>query len=192
VARERATFASLVAAIAAFVALQAYLSGKLGVPKWTAWLAFIPPLLVFLWKTVPRLIEWRHERVFVESGQKDAAKSQNGSASAASYFLIRPYDEEDRGKYARADRMHVIVLDWLKKTDERILILTGSSGTPQEQPTPDHRADAAQNHLEIGKCIASASPALELYCITEGFPKPAGRIQQRCTRFFMLSITSER
>jgi hypothetical protein len=29
---------------------------------------------------------------------------------------------------------------------------------------------------------------LDLYCITEGFPKPAGRIQQRCTRFFMLSI----
>jgi hypothetical protein len=32
---------------------------------------------------------------------------------------------------------------------------------------------------------------LELYCITEGFPKPAGRIQRRCTRFFMLSLAGE-
>jgi hypothetical protein len=32
---------------------------------------------------------------------------------------------------------------------------------------------------------------LELYCSTEGFPKPAGRSQQRCTRFFMLSSLGE-
>jgi hypothetical protein len=32
--------------------------------------------------------------------------------------------------------------------------------------------------------MASAGPALEPYCTTEGFPKPAGRIQQRYTRFF--------
>jgi hypothetical protein len=33
---------------------------------------------------------------------------------------------------------------------------------------------------------------LELYCITERFPKPAGRIQQRCTWFFMLSVLTSR
>jgi methylthioribose-1-phosphate isomerase len=31
-----------------------------------------------------------------------------------------------RSKFARADNVHVKVLDWLQKTDERILILTGS------------------------------------------------------------------
>jgi hypothetical protein len=32
--------------------------------------------------------------------------------------------------------------------------------------------------------MASADPTLEPYCITEGFLKPAQRIQQRCTRLF--------
>ena len=95
-------------------------------PKWTAWLAFILPVLVFLWKTAPRLLEWRHKRVFVKSAQKDATKS-NASASAASLFdCIGPYGEERRDRYARADNMHKTVLAWLQKTDERILILTGS------------------------------------------------------------------
>jgi hypothetical protein len=38
-----------------------------------------------------------------------------------------------------------------------------------------------------GKCTASAGPAWEPYCATEGFPKPAKRIQRRCTQFCMLS-----
>ena len=74
------------AAITAFVGFRAALSRiGCGVPKWTAWLAFILPVLVFLWKTAPRLLEWRHKRVFVKSAQKDATKS-NASASAASLF----------------------------------------------------------------------------------------------------------
>jgi hypothetical protein len=121
-------FVSLGVAITAFVAFQAILADKLGVPKWAAWLAFIPPVVVFLCKTVPRLLEWRHERVFVITAEKDATKAIT-SASAASYFLIGPYGEERRGKYMRADGMHVTVLDWLQKTDERTLILTGLSGT---------------------------------------------------------------
>jgi Leucine-rich repeat (LRR) protein len=124
----RQYFIALPLAIGAFLAFRTYVVDTLHWPKWTAWLAFIPPLLVFVFKTVPRLQEWWHERSFIKSAQRDAVKPIP-SASAASYFLIGPYGEERRGKYARADDVHVKVLDWLQKTGERILILTGSSGT---------------------------------------------------------------
>ena len=121
----RQYFISLVAALGAFIAFKAFVVQKLGWPEWTAWLSFIPPVIVFLSKTVPRLIEWRHKRSFIKGAQKDATTSTT-FASAASYFLIGLYGEERRGKYARcADGMHVTVLDWLQKTDERILILIG-------------------------------------------------------------------
>jgi hypothetical protein len=38
--------------------------------------------------------------------------------------------------------------------------------------------------------MASADPTLEPYCITEGFLKPAERIQQRCTRLFSRQPTT--
>jgi hypothetical protein len=114
-------FLSLAAAISAFVAFQAFLAEQLHVPKWTAWLAFIPPVLVFLFRTVPRLLEWRHKRVFIKTAEEDVVK-QGVSGSAGSYFLIGPYGEDRREKYARADDMHVTVLHWLQNTDEQILI----------------------------------------------------------------------
>jgi Leucine-rich repeat (LRR) protein len=99
---------------------------------WSNWvadtIAIIPPLLVFVCQTLPRLIKQRRERVFIKSAEREAANPQI-SASAAPYFLIGPYGEERRDTYARADNMHKTVLDWLRKTDEQILILTGSSGT---------------------------------------------------------------
>jgi hypothetical protein len=77
---------------------------------------------------VPRLIEWRRKRVFVVAAEKDAG-TQKTSGNTEPYFLIGPYGEEQRGRYTRADCVHATVLRWLQKTDERILILTGSSGT---------------------------------------------------------------
>ena len=124
----RQYFIALPLAIGAFLAFTNYVADVLHWPKWTAFLAFVPLLLVFLFKTVPRLIEWRHQRVFIKSAERDAAKPMP-RASAASYFLIGPYGEERRSNFARADNVHVKVLDWLRRTDERIVILTGSSGT---------------------------------------------------------------
>jgi hypothetical protein len=121
----RQYFISLVVALGAFIAFKAFVVEKLGWPECIAWLSFVPPVIVFPWKTVPRLIEWRHKRSFIKGSQKDATTSTS-FVSAASYFLIGPYGEERCGKYARADGMHITVLDWLH---ERILILTGSSGT---------------------------------------------------------------
>jgi Leucine-rich repeat (LRR) protein len=124
----RQYFVALVAALTAFLAFKTFVADKLGWPGWTAWLAFAPPVAVFLWTTVPRLVEWRRKRVFIVTAQKDAA-TPKGSEGAEPYFLIGPYGEEQRTRYTRADGMHVTVLRWLQKTDERILILTGSSGT---------------------------------------------------------------
>lgn len=124
----RQYFVSLVAALSAFLAFQAFVISKLGWLDWTAWFAFVPPVIVLFWTTVPRLFELRRKRVFIETAQKDAATPKS-TEGAEPYFLIGPYGEEQRGRYTRADGMHVTVLRWLQKTDEIILVLTGSSGT---------------------------------------------------------------
>jgi hypothetical protein len=124
----RQYFVALVAALAAFLAFKAFVADKLGWSDWTAWLAFFPPVAVFFWTTVPRLLEWRRKRVFVVTAQKDGAIPKS-SEGVERYFLIGPYGEEQRTRYTRADGMHITVLRWLQRTDERILILTGSSGT---------------------------------------------------------------
>ncbi len=119
----RQYFVTLPLALGAFLAFKTFVIEKLGLPEWTAWLAFIPPLLVFLFRTVPRLVERRHEQMFIK-----CAKGEK-NASPASYFLIGPYGEDRRDRFTRADGMHVTVLEWLRKADEQILILTGLSGT---------------------------------------------------------------
>jgi hypothetical protein len=87
-------FVSLVAALAAFLTFKIFVAGKIGWPDWTPWLAFIPPLFVFLWKTVPRLLEWRRNRVFIKSAKNEEAKPRV-SRSVTSYFLIGPYSEAE-------------------------------------------------------------------------------------------------
>src|SRR5215469_3761714 len=119
----RQYFLTLSLVVAAVLAFRTVLIQQLGWPEWSIALAFIPPLLVFAFRTVPRLIErWREERFI-----KIAAGST--VTGAGSYFLIRPYGEEERTRYARTDGMHTSVLDWCRKTNESILILTGLSGT---------------------------------------------------------------
>src|ERR1700731_4290495 len=66
-------FVSLVAALAAFSTFKLFVAGKIGLPDWTPWLACIPPLFVFLWKTVPRLFEWRRNQVFIKSAENEEA-----------------------------------------------------------------------------------------------------------------------
>src|SRR6266853_5885301 len=71
----RQYFITFVAALGAFIAFKAFVIEKLSWPEWIAWLSFIPPVIVFLWKTVRRLIEWRHKRSFNEGAKKDATTS---------------------------------------------------------------------------------------------------------------------
>ena len=64
------------ASIVAFGVLQ----GQIARIDWTNWIAdivaVIPPLLVFVCQTLPRLIKQRRERLLVESSQRDIANSQ--------------------------------------------------------------------------------------------------------------------
>ena len=119
----RQYFLTLALVITAVLALKELAIERIGLPEWTLVFAFIPPLLVFLFRTIPRLIQTRHEQTFI----KIAINSK--VTGPTSYFLIRPYGEEERKRYARADGMHTAVLDWCRNTDESILILTGLSGT---------------------------------------------------------------
>jgi uncharacterized membrane protein YgcG len=45
------------------------------------------------------------------------------------YFRLHAYDETDRQRFDRADNAHIQVLEWLRRTSEPVLYLTGRSGT---------------------------------------------------------------
>jgi hypothetical protein len=114
--------------IAAFDKLQSQIARL----DWSNWVAdtvvVIPPLLVFVCQTLPRLIKQRRERLLVESSQRDIANPQP-PATEADYFYIGPYPPSRRPRYDRADELHKEVLNWLKGTKETISVLTGFSGT---------------------------------------------------------------
>jgi hypothetical protein len=119
----RQYFLTLGLVVAAVLAFRTVLIQKLGLPEWSIALAFVPHLLVFVFRTVPRLIERWHEDRFIKVA---AGPKVTGGGS---YFLIRPYGEEERERYIHADAIHLTVPDWCRKTDESILILTGPSST---------------------------------------------------------------
>jgi Leucine-rich repeat (LRR) protein len=120
-------------AVAAFGGLQAAIA-KFHFPSWCLWLAPALPLLVFLFKTVPRWRRERLERILVQLSQHSDATSPSVTDSFDGYFLIGPYPEERRRPFRRADGMHKTVLrwvrqSWLSQSRECVLVLTGNSGT---------------------------------------------------------------
>jgi hypothetical protein len=100
--------------------------------NWSNWVAdtvaVIPPLLVFVCQTLPRLIKQRQQQLLVESSQRDLANRQP-PVTEADYFYIGPYPAFRRPRYDRADGVHREVLSWLKGTKETVTVLSGSSGT---------------------------------------------------------------
>ena len=104
------------------------------VPKidWTNWvlngIAVIPPLLVFLCQTLPRLINEHRCKILAESSKRENANHRT-TVTEADYFSVAPYSESRRQRYDRADGVHKEVLIWLKRTQEPIGILSGLSGT---------------------------------------------------------------
>ena len=120
------------AAFAASIAAFGVLQGQIAKIHWTNWVAdvvaLIPPLLVFICKTLPRLIKQRRERLLVESSQRDIENPQP-PVTEADYFYIGPYPASRRPRYDRADGIHKEVLNWLKGTKETVTVLSGFSGT---------------------------------------------------------------
>ena len=119
-------------AFAASIAAFGVLQHQIAKIDWTNWVAeivaIIPPLLVFLFKTLPRLIkEHRGERL-VESSKREIVNPRP-TITEADYFYIGPYPESRRQRYDRADGVHKEVLSWLKKTKEPVVVLSGLSGT---------------------------------------------------------------
>jgi hypothetical protein len=116
------------ASIVAFGVLQ----GQIARIDWSNWVAdtvaVIPPLLVFVCQTLPRLIKQRRERLLVKSSQRDLANPQP-PVTEADYFYIGPYPASRRLRYNRADGLHKEVLNWLKGTKETVIVLSGFSGT---------------------------------------------------------------
>jgi hypothetical protein len=116
------------ASIVAFGVLQ----GQIARIDWSNWVAdtiiVIPPLLVFVCRTLPRLIKERRNRVLVESSKREIVNPRP-AVTEADYFYIGPYPESRRLRYDRADGVHKEVLTWLKGTKEPIVVLSGLSGT---------------------------------------------------------------
>jgi hypothetical protein len=70
----RQYFLTLALVVAAVLAFRTVLIQKVGLPEWSLVFAFVPPLLVFVFRTMPRMIQRRHEDRFV----KIAAASKFG------------------------------------------------------------------------------------------------------------------
>ena len=120
------------AAFSASIVAYGVLQRQIARIDWSNWvaaiLAAIPPLLVFVCQTLPRLIRQRRERLLVESSQRDVANPQP-PAGEADYFYIGPYPDSRRLRYDRADGIHKEVLSWLKSTKENVVVISGFSGT---------------------------------------------------------------
>jgi hypothetical protein len=62
----RQYFFTLGLVVTAILAFRTVLIQKLGWPEWSITLAFVPPLLVFVFRTVPRVIQRWHEERFIK------------------------------------------------------------------------------------------------------------------------------
>lgn len=119
-------------AFAASIAAFGVLQHQIAKIDWTNWIAdivgVIPPLLVLLCQTVPRLIKEHRGKILVESSKREVVNPRP-AITEADYFYIGPYPESRRQRYDRADGAHEEVLSWLKGTKEPVVVLSGLSGT---------------------------------------------------------------
>jgi Leucine-rich repeat (LRR) protein len=119
---------AFVASIAVFALLAHHVPKIDGTNLFVGVIASIPPLLVFLCQTLPRLINEHRYRVLVETSKRESVNLR-ATVTLADYFSIAPYSESRRQRYDRDDGLHKEVLTWLKGTRESVVILSGLSGT---------------------------------------------------------------
>jgi hypothetical protein len=120
------------AAFAASIVAFGVLQHQIDKINWTNWVAdavaIIPPLLVFICKTIPRLIFEHRNQILVQTSKQENVKPRK-ALPEADYFYIGPYPESRWQRYDRADGVHIEILNWLKETKESVVILSGLSGT---------------------------------------------------------------
>jgi Leucine-rich repeat (LRR) protein len=119
-------------AFLASIAVFGLLADQIAKIAWNNWVVYvvasIPALLVFLCRTLPRLINEHRYKILAESSKRETANHRT-TVTAADYFSVAPYSESRRQRYDRADGVHKEVLTWLKGTQESVVILSGLSGT---------------------------------------------------------------
>jgi Leucine Rich repeats (2 copies) len=124
-----AAFLSLVLLVLGFViaikvSLHQFPDLELAIPTWAYGILFG---LCFLSVVAQVVLEWRAER---NRAALQALAVKIG-AEQAGYFRIGPYQDaaEDRAKFSRPDHAEQKVLEWLKKSTQVPLYLTGDSGS---------------------------------------------------------------
>ncbi len=109
-------------AIAVKIGLSQFLGVDLGLPA-------VGILIGLLFFTVAAqiVLEWRAER----NRAALLALAVKVGTEQTGYFRIGPYQDtaEDRAKFSRPDRAEQKVMDWLKKSAQTSLYLTGDSGS---------------------------------------------------------------
>lgn len=87
-------------------------------------IAATPVLATIGFDAFPKLLRYWRKRKLIDNGIR-------GKLIEPAYFRIQPYDEsdQDQKRYTRADKAHEEVLEWVKDTDEKVLYLTGRSGS---------------------------------------------------------------
>jgi hypothetical protein len=110
-------------AVAAKLGLQKFLD-VVTLPRWVYGMLIGLPFLAVLAQVVQEWLAQRN-RATLQALAVKAGVEQTG------YFRIGPYldSAEDRTKFSRADRAEYKVLEWLKKSTEFPLYLTGDSGS---------------------------------------------------------------
>jgi formylglycine-generating enzyme required for sulfatase activity len=111
----------LILAIAANDSLRKFLNIELGV--WTTYGMLIG---TFLAVVAQAALEWRADR----NRRMLQALAVKPGTKQTGYFRIGPYQDtvEDRTKFSRPDRAEAKVLEWIKKSTQVPLYLTGDSG----------------------------------------------------------------
>jgi len=116
------------ASLMVYGVLRGHVASIHGINWVTDFLVVIPLLLVFAFKTLPRLIARHSERLLANISLRDI-DSARPALGEDTYFHIGPYPESRRRRYDRADKAHEEVLSWLKGTNEPVVVLSGLSGT---------------------------------------------------------------
>ena len=110
---------------------------------WLAWpaisLSLLPVVATVIAEVLPKLrTQLREQRLrdwTIDQRRRDPSAGELGSHP---YFRLRPYDDtrEDRQAFHRADGLHTAVLNWLVRSPQRLLYLTGHSGMRRRPPWP--------------------------------------------------------
>jgi hypothetical protein len=81
------------------------------------------PLYITVFSTGPQL--WRRRR---DARRRSVMLTSNPAAAFSGYYRLDPYIPRSPKEFHREDQAHITILDWVRKSTERVLFLSGVSG----------------------------------------------------------------